>query len=93
MIVDANLLLYATDTTSLHHTRAVSWLTEVLNGNRRVGLPWQSLGAFVRIATHPRVTRHPLDADTAQNIVDSWLAAPAACARSTAHITAEHRRL
>lgn len=78
MIVDANLLLYATDTTSPHHTRAVSWLTEALNGDRRVGLPWQSLGAFVRIVTHPRVTRHPLDADTAQDIVDSWLAAPAA---------------
>ncbi|MCX5042614.1 PIN domain-containing protein [Aldersonia sp. NBC_00410] len=42
----------------------------------RVGLPWQSLGAFVRIATHPRISENPLTGDAAWAIVESWLAAP-----------------
>lgn len=31
-----------------------------LNGAHRVGLPWQSLGGFLRIATNPRVLPSPL---------------------------------
>lgn len=77
MIVDANVLLYATDSESPHHPKAAAWLTEVLNGDRRVGLPWQSLGAFLRISTHPRVTENPLTAEAAQDIVDAWLDAEA----------------
>jgi hypothetical protein len=30
---------------------AHAWLSERLNGTRRVAMPWQSLGAFARIAT------------------------------------------
>jgi toxin-antitoxin system PIN domain toxin len=75
MILDANLLLYAVDESSPHHERASTWLSETLNGQQRVGLPWQTLGAFLRIATHPRVSRHPLTAEHAQQFVDRWLAA------------------
>jgi uncharacterized protein len=78
MLVDANLLLYAVDETSPHHRVAVDWLTDQLNGHRRVGLPWQSLGAFLRIATHPRAFAEPMDASAAWSIVEDWLAAPAA---------------
>ena len=77
MIVDANILLYAVDADSMHHEPAAAWLEKALNGDERVGLPWQSLGAFLRIATHPRVTARPLTADRAQRYVDSWLVAPA----------------
>lgn len=75
MIVDANILLYAVDRESPHHEPAAAWLTTALNGDRRVGLPWQTLGAFLRIVTHPRATRSPLTADAAQRHVDAWLAA------------------
>ncbi len=75
MIVDANILLYAVDESSPHHEVAAEWLTSALNGDRRVGLPWQTLGAFIRIVTHPRVTKRPLSADAAQDHVDAWLAA------------------
>jgi len=54
MIVDANVLLYATDLASPHHQPAAEWLAEALTGQVRVGIPWQSVGVFVRIATHPR---------------------------------------
>lgn len=61
MLLDANLLIYAVDENSPMHQAAVGWLTRQLNGSRRVGLPWQSTGAFLRIATHPRIFPRPLD--------------------------------
>jgi toxin-antitoxin system PIN domain toxin len=75
MLVDANILLFAVDDSSRLHDRAATWLTEQLNGNRRVGLPWESLGAFVRISTHPRAAEEPLTPDAAWAYVEGWLAA------------------
>jgi toxin-antitoxin system PIN domain toxin len=74
MLVDANLLLYATDASSPHHPAARDWLSAQLDGNRRVGLPWQSLGAFLRISTHPRAYDRPLTAVEAWRQVSDWLA-------------------
>jgi toxin-antitoxin system PIN domain toxin len=74
MLVDANLLIYAADATAPEHERASKWLTERLNGDRRVGIPWESLTAFVRITTHPRATRTPLRPEEAWRFVDDWLA-------------------
>jgi hypothetical protein len=74
MLVDANLLLYAVDSQSPLHHPARAWLTDQLNGPRRVGLPWASLGAFVRIATHPRASERPLSPDDAWARVREWLA-------------------
>jgi predicted nucleic acid-binding protein len=67
MLLDANLLLYAVDRASPYHTAAASWLAEQFNGPRRVGLPWQSLVAFVRISTHPRASANPLSPQDAQS--------------------------
>ena len=73
MLVDANLLLYAIDSTSPHNADAALWLTTVLEGNRRVGLAWQTLGAFLRISTNPRVYTNPITADQARRQIQSWL--------------------
>ncbi len=78
MIVDANLLLYARNSSDPRHTQASAFLEQALNGPHRVGLPWQSLTAFVRIATHPRVFATPLSPTAASDQVEEWLAAPAA---------------
>lgn len=78
MLLDANLLLYAVHKGAEQHHAAASWLTEQLNGPRRVALPWQSLAAFVRISTHPRAYAHPLDGSTAWEVVTDWLDAPVA---------------
>lgn len=75
VIVDANILLYAVDEASAHHLAAAEWLTSALNGNTRVGLPWQTLGAFVRISTHPRVAVSPLSAAETQSWIESSAAA------------------
>ena len=76
MLVDANLLLFAVDSDSPWHRRAADWLTTQLNGEHRVGIPWESLGAFVRIATHPRASDRPLQPDDAWAFVEEWLAVP-----------------
>jgi uncharacterized protein len=73
VLVDANLLLYATDRESPFHDKASQWLTAALTGDRRVGMPWQSLWAFVRIATHPRVSDRPLTVDEAWGVVEGWV--------------------
>jgi toxin-antitoxin system PIN domain toxin len=78
MLVDANILLYAVDETARQHLAARTWLENALNGSRRVGLPWQSLTAFVRIATHPRALDAPLSVAAAWQFVEDWLDAPAA---------------
>lgn len=76
MLVDANLLLYAVDEEAPQQVRAAAWLTSQLNGERRVGLPWQSLTAFLRISTHPRASRRPLRPEDAWGFVEEWLAVP-----------------
>lgn len=78
MLVDANVLLYAVHNRADRHQQASAWLTEQLNGPRRIGLPWQSIKAFLRISTHPRAFERPLDPPTAWERVTDWLAAPVA---------------
>jgi len=73
MIVDANVLLYAVDTTSPFHLTAKGWLETALNGGTRVGLPWPSLLAFQRISTHPRATATPLTPRQAYDFIQDWL--------------------
>lgn len=76
-IVDANLLLLAVDERSKFHDAARDWLSSKLNGPARVGLPWQSLSAFVRISTNPRAYEAPLRPDVAWRRVEEWLDADA----------------
>ncbi|MGH8877383.1 MAG: type II toxin-antitoxin system VapC family toxin [Stackebrandtia sp.] len=73
MIVDANILLYAVNTDAEHHKPALTWLESAFNGSTRVGLPWQSTMAFIRIATHPRIFPKPLKIKTAWSSVQHWL--------------------
>jgi uncharacterized protein len=76
IVVDANVLLYAYDLSSPAHERCRHWLTEAFNGREQIGLPWQTLLAFVRIATNTRAFRVPLSGERACAIVSQWLAQP-----------------
>ena len=73
MLVDANILLYSTDRSSPRHEAARDWLESGLRGNRRMGLPWQSIGSFLRISTNPRVYENPITAAQAWSQVRHWL--------------------
>ena len=65
ILVDANLLLYAANRAAPEHAAAREWLDARLSGSARVGLPWPSLLAFVRLATNPIVVRQPVSAAAA----------------------------
>lgn len=74
ILVDANVLLYAKDASSPNHAKAVAWLDSRLSSGDRVGLPWATLLAFVRIITNPRIYPQALSADDAWQQVEEWLA-------------------
>jgi toxin-antitoxin system PIN domain toxin len=74
ILVDANLLLYAANRAAPEHEAARAWLDERLNGTARVGLPWPSILAFVRIASNPSIIRRPVTAAEAWRQVLDWLA-------------------
>ena len=88
MIVDANLLVYGVDSTSPFHPRAKAWLEDAINGPRRVAIPIQSVGAFLRLVTHPRVVQNPLAPHRAGEIVSRWMAAPGVWVPPTSRDTA-----
>ncbi|HTC53942.1 MAG TPA: TA system VapC family ribonuclease toxin [Steroidobacteraceae bacterium] len=75
-LLDANILLYAYDSDSAQHFACRTWLEAVFNAEETLALPWQTLLAFVRIATNPRAVQRPLTASEACGIVDSWLQRP-----------------
>jgi uncharacterized protein len=76
ILVDANLLLYAANREAAEHERAAGWLEDQLNGEAGVGIPWESLVAFVRLVTNARVVPRPLAPDQAWRFVEEWLAVP-----------------
>ena len=73
ILIDVNILIYATNTDSNLHANATKWLNAQLGGSVRVGLPWASLLGFLRLATSPRVFRTPLTMARAWDQVRSWL--------------------
>lgn len=73
MIVDANLLLYATNKSSPFYVEAAAWWKKLLNSQTRVGLPQQTILAYLRLSTHPKVQEHPDSPATAVAALSSWV--------------------
>lgn len=89
ILVDANVLVYAHVSDFDEHAAARVWLDERLAGTARVGLPWESLTAFLRVVTNPRIFRRPASATAAMGQVIDWLSRPAAWAPSPTERHAE----
>ena len=77
-LVDANLLLYATDARAPRHAAARSWLERQLSGSETMAFAWVVLLAFARLSTHPQVFARPLSADQAFDMIGRWLGQPCA---------------
>lgn len=77
-LVDANLLLYATDVRSPRHASARTWLERQLSGDETIAFAWVVLLAFLRLATHGQVFTRPLSIERAFDVVGRWLAQPCA---------------
>ena len=76
ILVDANILIYSANHASDMHAPAREWLDEMLNSGIRVGLPWVSLIAFLRITTNPRVFERPLTLSQSTRVLQAWLSVP-----------------
>ncbi len=75
-IVDANVLLYAVNSASEHHTASRRWLDGALSGADTVGLAWVPLLAFVRLTTKHGLFPKPLAPGDAMQQVADWCSAP-----------------
>lgn len=73
ILVDANILVYAANPRAERHEAARTWLDSQLNGETRVGLAWESLLAYVRIVTNPKVFSRPQSVNMAWRQVEAWL--------------------
>lgn len=73
ILVDANLLVYAHDASAPEHEVSRRWFERVLNEPGRVGLPWPSLLAFLRIVSNPVIVRRPVSPASAWSRVAEWL--------------------
>ncbi|MFZ4777486.1 MAG: TA system VapC family ribonuclease toxin [Terrimicrobiaceae bacterium] len=76
IVPDANLLIYAYDTTSAHHAKARTWWEERLSGDAPIGIPWVVVLAFTRLLTHPSVCAAPLTVRQVRKQVRLWLDQP-----------------
>jgi toxin-antitoxin system PIN domain toxin len=78
-LVDANVLVYATDAQAPQHDAARGWLDAHLAMRPRyVGLPWPSILAYLRLVTNPRIYSPPAPVAEAWQRAEEWLARPAA---------------
>ena len=73
ILIDANLLIYAVDSDSSHHTLVRTWLETTLSSTTEVGLAWIVVLAFIRITTRQGILRDPLSIEAAISYVESCL--------------------
>jgi toxin-antitoxin system PIN domain toxin len=75
-LLDLNVLVYATDETSIHHRRAKPWLDRVMSSSETVGIPSAVAIGFVRVTTSVRIMRSPLDVADSVAVVRGWYRRP-----------------
>ena len=76
IVIDANLLIYSYDLDSTYHKKSRAWLEEALSGAEAVGLPWQSVSAFLRVITNRRLSGMRVSLQQAVQVVDEWFQQP-----------------
>jgi hypothetical protein len=76
IVVDANLLIYSYDTASPDHRNARAWIERIFSEAELVGLPWQTVAAFLRVITNRRLAGFRITVEQAMQIVETWLEQP-----------------
>jgi uncharacterized protein len=75
-LVDANLILYAYDSSSSQHEPARKWLESTLSEPEPSAFAWMTIFAFLRIGTNPHALRQPFSMADGLEIVSEWLSRP-----------------
>lgn len=76
IVVDANLLSYSYDSDSPYHKKSRAWVEKIFSDVEPVGLPWQTVCAFLRVVTNRRLPGSRFTVEQAVQIVEEWLAQP-----------------
>ena len=76
IVLDANILLYAYDVDAPLYQSASQFLEKIFSATEPIGIPLQSILAFLRISTQRGVLRAPYSVEEAVSFVDEWLALP-----------------
>jgi uncharacterized protein len=76
ILLDANVLLYAAVDQYPQHRAANDWLNTQMAEEQRIGLPWPTILAFLRISTNPRALAPPMAMGAAWAVIDALLAQP-----------------
>jgi toxin-antitoxin system PIN domain toxin len=76
LVVDTNILVYAVDADSPLHAGSRDWLERQRTRPDAWYTTWPILYEFMRVATHPRVMRRPLNASQAWQFVSALLGSP-----------------
>jgi len=75
-LVDANVLLYASNGRAEHHEISRGWLSGALSGSETVIIPWVNVIAYLRLSTHPRLHEKPSTVSEALDFVRKVVAVP-----------------
>jgi toxin-antitoxin system PIN domain toxin len=76
ILFDANILIYAYHSRSESHVACRDFLEKTVAGTEAAAICWQSILAFLRIGTNPRVFARPLPRAEASAIISVWLNHP-----------------
>jgi hypothetical protein len=76
ILPDINLLIYAHNSRTIHHRKALHWWNDCLQGHEGIALAWVVVLGFVRIGTHARIFERPMTVDDALGRVEEWLTLP-----------------
>jgi len=75
IVLDANILFYSYSIGSPQHEKARTCVEKLLSGSEPIGLPWQTIAAFLRISTNARLPGARSAAEAAQE-VEEWIKQP-----------------
>lgn len=73
IVIDANVLLYAHDSSDPRHKAAARWFEATIGSTEAVAFALTTVLAFIRLSTDPRVYAVPIDVPRAIELVESWL--------------------
>ena len=76
ILSDANILIYAYNTDAVFHKECKVWLTEQFSKPEPFAFSWQTITAFLRITTTPKIFPDAFSQEEVRGFVNNWLAYP-----------------
>jgi uncharacterized protein len=76
IVLDANILLYAYDSHSVKHSQARALIERIFSEEAIVGIPWQTVSAFLRVVTNTSLPGQRFSIEEAAGVIDEWLKQP-----------------